>query len=52
MDTNALRDRVRKQIVRYIDPVLWERAREVETAEVESMHDFHAAWQSRLTRTL
>jgi hypothetical protein len=51
MDTNVLRDRVRKQIVRYIDPVLWERAREVETAEVESMHDFHAAWQSRLTRT-
>ena len=48
MDPNDLRDRVRQEIERYIDWTLWNRAREIETAEIESMKDFHKAWQSRL----
>ena len=48
MDPNDLRDRVRKEIERYIDWTLWNRAIEIEAAEVESMKDFHKAWQSRL----
>jgi hypothetical protein len=49
MDPNDLRDRVREEIESYIDPTLWNRAREIEAVEVESMKDFHKAWQSRLT---
>jgi hypothetical protein len=49
MDPNALRDRVRKAILRYIDWTLWSRAIEIEEAEVESMKDFHTAWQNRIT---
>jgi hypothetical protein len=49
MDPNDLRDRVREEIGSYIDPTLWNRAREIEAVEVESMKDFHKAWQSRLT---
>jgi hypothetical protein len=49
MDPNALRDRVRNEIEAHIDWTLWNRAIEIEAAEVESMADFHAAWQSRLT---
>ena len=48
MDPNVLRDRVRNEIESFIDKRLWNRAIEIEDAEVESMNDFHAAWQSRL----
>jgi hypothetical protein len=48
MNPNDLRARVRNEIESYIDWTLWNRAIEVEAAEVESMHDFHKAWQSRL----
>jgi hypothetical protein len=48
MDPNELRDRVRNEIESYIDWSLWNRAIEIEEAEVASMHDFHAAWKSRL----
>ena len=48
MDPNDLRDRVRKEIERHIDWTLWNRAIEIEAAEVESMNDFHKAWHSRL----
>jgi hypothetical protein len=48
MDPNDLRDRVRKEIERYIDRTLWNRAIEIEAAEVASMKDFQKAWQSRL----
>ena len=48
MDPNDLRDGVRKEIERYIDQTLWNRAREIEAVEVESMTDFHKAWRSRL----
>ena len=48
MDPNDLRERVRKEIERHIDWSLWNRAIEIEEAEVESMKDFHNAWQSRL----
>jgi len=49
MNPNDLRDRVRREIIKHIDPVLWNRAREVEAAEVQSMQDFHKAWRGRLT---
>ena len=49
MDPNVLRDRVRKAIESYIHWPLWHRAIEIEAAD--RMIDFHAAWQSRLTRT-
>ena len=51
MEPNVLRNRVRKPIESYIHWPLWQRAIDIEAAEVESMHDFHTAWQSRLTRT-
>ena len=51
MNPNVLRDQVRKAIESYIHWPFWQRAIDIEAAEVESMHDFHAAWQSRLTRT-
>lgn len=47
MDPNELRDRVRDEIESYIDWTLWNRAIEIEEAEVESMQDFHRAWQGR-----
>lgn len=50
MDPNDLRARVRRYIERHIDWSLWNRAIEIETAEVESMQDFHQAWQNRLAR--
>lgn len=49
MDPNELRERVRSEIEAYIDWSLWNRAIEIESVEVESMHDFHRAWQSRRT---
>jgi hypothetical protein len=48
MNPVELRDRVRTEIESYIDDTLWNRALEIEAAEVESMQDFHKAWQSRL----
>ncbi len=50
MNPNNLRDRVESEISRYIDWPLWQRALEVEAAEVESMHDFHTAWRNQLDR--
>jgi hypothetical protein len=49
MDPNALRNRVRKAIESYIDRTSWNRAIEIEAVEVESMNDFHKAWQKRFT---
>ena len=48
MNPNDLRDRVRKEIERHIDPTLWNRAIEIEAAEVASMKDFHEAWNRSL----
>jgi hypothetical protein len=48
MDPNDLRERVQQHIESYIDWPLWDRAIEIEEAEVESMKDFHRAWHSRL----
>jgi hypothetical protein len=45
MDPNALRDRVRKAIERYIDWSLWAHAIVTEKAEVVSMKNFHKAWR-------
>ena len=50
MDPNELRERVREKIEAYIDWTLWDRALEIEDAEVASMKDFHKAWQQRLSR--
>ena len=48
MDPNDLRDRVEQSINDLIDQPAWKRAIEVEAAEVASMKEFHAAWQSKL----
>ena len=48
MNPSDLRDRVRSEIVSYIDEDLWQRATEIEAAEVGSMTDFRRAWQERL----
>ncbi|HJQ58021.1 MAG TPA: hypothetical protein VJ890_14015 [Vineibacter sp.] len=48
MNPNDLRDRVRDEIESYIDHDRWDHAKQIEAAEVESMNDFHKAWQERL----
>ena len=44
MDPNALRKRVLNAILNLIDGDAWQHALQVEAAEVESMLQFHAAW--------
>jgi hypothetical protein len=46
MDPNDLRERVEQEIVALIDDDAWERALEVERAEVESMRQFHDLWKA------
>ena len=48
MNPNDLRNRVRRAITSRIDKATWNRAREIEAAEIESMQDFHTAWRERL----
>lgn len=50
MDPNDLRDRVEEEILSYIDQDTWERAVEVEAAEIASMKEFHAAWEQSISR--
>lgn len=45
MSPNLLRERVRESILDYIEQDAWDRAIEVEAAETESMHQFHAEWK-------
>ena len=49
MSPNLLRERVRESIRTYIDDDAWMRAVEIEQVEIDSMHDFHAAWKSRIS---
>jgi hypothetical protein len=49
MPPPLLRERVREVIERHIDWAAWERAVEVERAEVESMRQFHAAWSASIS---
>jgi len=49
MSPNLLRERVREEILGYIDADLWDRAIEVEQAEVESMRLFHSEWKRRIS---
>ena len=49
MSPNLLRERVRASILDYVDQDAWDRAVEVERAEVESMHQFHAEWKRRIS---
>lgn len=49
MSPNVLRHRVEYEIARRIDQAAWQRAIEVEGIEIQSMADFHRAWQSRLS---
>ncbi len=49
MDPNALRQRVRSHIEELIDAPAWDRAIEVETAEVASMQAFHASWKASIS---
>lgn len=44
MDPNALRARVREQIETRLNLIAWEHAKQIEAAQVESMHRFHRAW--------
>jgi hypothetical protein len=46
MPPPKLRARAQAEIRRYIDLALWDRAKEVEAAEVESMREFHKSWQA------
>ncbi len=48
LDPNDLRERVQEQIVTSLDLLAWERAKEVEQAEVASMRSFHRAWNAQL----
>lgn len=48
IDPNNLRRRVREQIETRLNLPLWEHAKRVEAAEVESMQEFHTAWTRRL----
>lgn len=45
MNPNDLRERVREQIETCISLPEWERAIEVEAAEIESMQQFHKTWK-------
>ena len=49
MSPNLLRERVRESILDYIEQEDWDRAIEVETAETESMHQFHTEWERRIS---
>ncbi len=51
MNPNDLRERVTEQIETYLDLPAWERSKDVERAEVVSMHEFHSAWNARLRLT-
>lgn len=48
IDPNDLRQRVREQIETRLNLLAWDHAKHIEAAEVESMKDFHHAWQTRL----
>ncbi len=48
MDPNDLRARVRDAIVEQIDTDAWNHAIQIERTEVESMRQFHAAWNNRI----
>jgi len=47
IDPNDLRQRVRDQIETRLDLLAWEHAKRIEAVEVESMNDFHRAWNIR-----
>ena len=49
MSPVLLRERVRDEIQEYIDRDAWDRAVEVEAAEVESMRDFHDRWKQSIS---
>lgn len=44
-----LREQVESKIRSYIDLEKWERAKEVEAVEVQSMQDFHKSWQASIS---
>jgi len=48
IDPNDLRQRVRDQIETRLDLLAWEHAKRIEAVEVESMNDFHRAWNIRM----
>lgn len=49
LDPNILRARVEGAILNLIQAPAWERAVEVEAAEVTSMHEFHQAWKRSIS---
>ena len=46
MDPGDLRERVSERIIELIDVEAWNHALHVEAAEVESMRQFHEAWNA------
>lgn len=50
MDPNDLRQRVREQIETRLNLPVWEHAKQIEAAEIESMQSFHRAWQANMQR--
>jgi hypothetical protein len=51
MPPPQLRERVEEQIRARLDLGLWDHARMVERAEVESMKDFHKSWQASICQS-
>ncbi|MEB2353243.1 MAG: hypothetical protein OZ924_17770 [Burkholderiaceae bacterium] len=49
MSPNDLRERVRAVIEAHIEKPAWDRAIEIEQAEVESMRLFHGEWKRRIS---
>lgn len=48
MDPNDLRNRVRVEIMSYMDMGAWLHARRIEEVEKQSMQEFHEEWNRRL----
>ncbi|MDZ4214985.1 MAG: hypothetical protein U1C60_09375 [Rhodocyclaceae bacterium] len=48
IDPNDLRHRVKEQIETRLNLLVWEHAKGIEAAEVESMKSFHKAWNARM----
>jgi len=45
LDPNELRDRVREEILKHIEPTAWERCKAVEEAERNSLRTVLKAWK-------
>jgi hypothetical protein len=49
MNPNELRARMERAIREWIDPLAWERMREIEAAECDSLQDIHSRWHGPIS---